>query len=549
MTALTLNFPVEVLFILYLLRSSNYEGFLVGGAVRDMLINSLDLISQDKAKQKQTPVKTITDFDFTTNATPNQIQDLFFKSYYTNEFGTVGVSYDQLVQQVKTSQWQFPLNNIKSSLKKQGPLTKQFLDLSQTDKIHASLEEQAAKQLDQTQTEKKMTPPPFEITTYRSEGVYQDHRRPEEVTWGDSIRQDLKRRDFTINALALTVNPAVLTKIFQPQAKLETSYQLKPDQYQLVDHHHGLKHLTQGLIKTVNDPNDRFEEDALRILRAIRLAVDLKMEIEPSTYQAIKTKADLIRKISVERITAEFFKMLISPQPARAITILDKTGLLEILIPELKRCQGVDQGGHHTTDVWTHCLNSLKFTPSQDPIVKLAALIHDIGKPQTYQIRDSQITFYNHEVVGARMARKIAHRFKFSNLQKKQLLSLVRFHMFYYQPHQTDAAIRRLIKRIGFHNLNDILAIREGDRLGSGSKETSWRLEQFKKRIMAQLNQPLDVTDLAINGHDLMQELNLAPGPILGKILNQLLELVLDQPELNAKEKLILEAKKIVAKN
>ncbi|MDQ5951699.1 MAG: hypothetical protein QG639_980, partial [Patescibacteria group bacterium] len=209
--------------------------------------------------------------------------------------------------------------------------------------------------------------------------------------------------------------------------------------------------------------------------------------------------------------------------------------------------KGVNQGGHHTTDVWTHLLDALETCPSSDPIVRLATLLHDIDKPATFASNESgEITFYNHEVVGARTAKQIAERLRLSKRDIERIFILVRYHMFYYQPEHTDAAIRRFMRKVGLENVNDMLDLREADRLGSGAKKTSWRLEEMKQRMIEQLNQPFDVTDLAVDGTDLMNELHIPAGPVIGKVLHSLLEEVLENPELNTKEILIQKAKQII---
>jgi len=239
-------------------------------------------------------------------------------------------------------------------------------------------------------------------------------------------------------------------------------------------------------------------------------------------------------------------KTLASPHPAAGIKLMDETGLLDLIIPELKLGKSMNQPGHHTTDVWVHSLDALEACPSPDPIVRLASLLHDVGKPETYQEKDQEITFYNHEVLGSRFASKIAKRLKLSKKDVQRVFTLVRYHMFYYQPEHSDASIRRFIKKVGLENIDDILDLREGDRLGSGAKKTSWRLEEFKERIIEQLNQPMDLSDLAINGQDLISQLKIKPGPIIGQILNQLLEKVLQDPTLNNKEQLLIEAEKLI---
>jgi putative nucleotidyltransferase with HDIG domain len=224
---------------------------------------------------------------------------------------------------------------------------------------------------------------------------------------------------------------------------------------------------------------------------------------------------------------------------------MDNAKLLQHILPELEQTKGVEQGGHHTTDVWTHSLDSLKECPSQDPVIRLATLLHDIGKPSTFKLKDSKITFYNHEVVGSRIADKISKRLKLSSQERKRIFILVRHHMFYYQPHHTNAAIRRFMRKVGLENIDDILDLREADRLGSGARKTSWRLEEMKTRMQQQLHQPLEPTDLKINGHDLIDEFKIKPGPWLGKLLNLLLEKVIENPKLNSKQKLLTLAREL----
>jgi len=282
------------------------------------------------------------------------------------------------------------------------------------------------------------------------------------------------------------------------------------------------------------------------MLRAIRLAVQLQMKLAKATYVSIQKNKDLLRFVSFERIGAEMIKILASAHPAEGIKLLDETGLLDYIIPELKLGKNMDQPGHHTTDVWVHSLDALEACPSLDPIVRLATLLHDVGKPETYVAQEQEITFYNHEVLGSRIASKIAKRLRLSKKDVQRIFILVRYHMFYYQPEHSDASVRRFIKKVGLENIDDILDLREGDRLGSGAKKTSWRLEEFKKRIIEQLNQPMDLSDLAINGRDLITKLKLKPSQIVGQILNDLLEKVLQNPKLNTKDTLIKEAQKLL---
>jgi tRNA nucleotidyltransferase/poly(A) polymerase len=540
---LKLKIPFEALYILWNLKQKGFQGYIVGGAVRDLLIQAMEGLQKNKDKTDQQI--SVHDFDFTTNATPSQIQKLFSNSYYTNEFGTVGIAYDQLLGQMVGGGFLLPNNNIKTRFVKdqQKPADK-IIDLAQASKIHHSLKSQVKSYL-RKQKEDDSRLPPFEITTFRSEGLYSDFRRPDQIEWGQSIAQDLERRDFTINAMAITINIKHLESIFQKKQTLPSLISLNSAEYKLVDEHKGFKDLAKKQIVTVGSPDNRFQEDALRMLRAIRLACQLEFKIGQLTLSSIKDHAHLISKISQERISQEFLAILTTNQPDRGIRMLHETNLLQYIVPELTKGLGVEQGGHHDTDVWTHQLDAVKHCPSKDPIVRLATLLHDVGKPSTAKIKDGEITFYNHEIVSSRTADQIAQRLKLSTDQREKLFKLIRYHMFHYQPHQSDAAIRRLIKRVGLEYIDDILAVREGDRLGSGARKTSWRLEELKQRIIEQLNQPFDVTDLAIDGNDLINELKLQPGPKIGEILNQLTELVLEKPELNKKNLLLTEAKKI----
>lgn len=529
-----LAIPFEALYLCHRLYRSGFEAYLVGGAVRDLILKSLQHPSQ-------LPSTTITDYDCTTDATPEQIQAIFPVNFYENTFGTVSVTHPELLKLLVADGLTPPPSVL---LKSTAPVsTNKIIDLAAATKLHESLQPP----VELTNDSGSETVHPFEITTYRSEGVYDDHRRPSSVSWGHTIEEDLERRDFTINAIALRIDPLFLADFFQSGATIPAEVILKTDQYTLIDPHHGIHDLSTQTIRTVGKAPERFHEDALRMLRAIRLACQLGCTIEHTTFAALQTTAHLLKHVSGERIRDEFLKMLATSRPTQAITLLDETNLLSVFLPELDQAKGVRQGGHHTTDVWTHSLDALAACPSPDPIVRLATLLHDIGKPATYRLIDGSITFYNHEIVGAKMVKQIAYRLRLSNSQTQRLYTLVRHHMFHYQPHNTDASIRRFMRKVGLEYIDDILDVREGDRLGSGARKTSWRLEEMKQRMIEQLNQPMDVKDLAINGHDLMAEFQLKPGPILGEILHNLFERVLDNPDLNTRPKLLEISQEIIA--
>ena len=501
----------EALFILKTLQEHSYDAYLVGGAVRDILLTA-----------DNSPI----DYDFTTNATPEQIMELFPEAFYENTFGTVMITPEDAREQ-------FGLPSLEAELLHPTTDSDRIVDLAAASKVHESLAIPEETELAHTS---KIDDHNYEITTYRSEDAYSDHRRPDSVTWGETLAEDLERRDFTVNALAITVASEFLEVLDAKSDSLNIT--VPAESYRIIDHHNGLADLSAGTLRTVGNPNARFVEDALRILRAIRFAVQLNMEIEPATFAALSKHAPLLAHVSWERISTEFLKMLASPAPKTAVELLDQTGALELVLPELLDAKGIEQAGHHTTDVWTHSLEALETCPSANPIVRLATLIHDIGKPATQHISNGQITFYNHEVVGSRMAKQIARRLKLSKKNQDRLFILVRHHMFHYQPKNTDASIRRFMRKVGLENIDDILDLREGDRLGSGARRTSWRLEEMKQRMIEQLNQPLEIKDLAIDGHYLMKTFQLKPGPILGSILNHLFEQVLKNPDLNTPDAL-----------
>ncbi|MBI2195903.1 MAG: HD domain-containing protein [Candidatus Levybacteria bacterium] len=411
--------------------------------------------------------KNIKDWDMTTNATPREILKLFKNAFYDNQFGTVGLPVDNQV---------------------------------------------------------------VEITTFRSESEYKDRRHPKKVTWGTSIEQDLKRRDFTINSIALKLSVENEQLIF--------------DESNLIDPHGGRKDLEAGIVRAVGDPKQRFKEDALRLLRAIRIATELSFAIDKDTWKEIIADARLIREVSCERVRVELLRILASEHPYEGTMMLKDCGLLEHILPEIMEGIGVSQarpGRHHTTDVFTHNVQSLKHTPSSDPIVRLAALLHDVGKPKVAAAdNEGFVIFHNHEIVGARMAREICERLKFSKKEKEKIYTLIRWHMFSVDEHLTDSAVRRFIRRIGVENVADMMELRVGDRLGGGTQTAeSWRLKLFKKRVEEQLKpKPFSVEDMAVDGNDVMRELNIKPGPKVGEILRKLFEEVDENLALNNKEHL-----------
>jgi putative nucleotidyltransferase with HDIG domain len=424
--------------------AAGFKIYIVGGTVRGLLMK-----------------RTVQDWDFTTNAKPEEIMNLFPDSFYENTFGTVGIP-------------------------------------------------------EEIDGEKVV----FEVTTFRKESGYSNTRHPDKVEWADNVEEDLARRDFTMNAIAF-------------------------DGTEYVDPYEGKKDIEAKIIRAVGDPDVRFSEDALRLMRAIRQSSQLQFHIEGKTLESIKKNAQLIKHISWERIREEFFKMLESDFPAEGVYLLKDVGILEIILPEVTACFEIDQVSperHHIYDVGTHSIESLRHCSSKDPITRFATLIHDIGKKETYRKDEKTgiITFYNHEVVGAQQAEQIAERFKLSNKQKEKLVNLVRLHQFTVSEEQSDKAIRRFIREVGVENIDEMLALRTGDRLGSGSSETSWRTELFKKRIEEVQVVPFSIKDLKINGNDVMKELGIKPGPEIGKFLETIFEEV-DEGKLQNERELLIE--------
>lgn len=449
------DIPSEIIAIYKKLEKSGFEVYLVGGCVRDLILE-----------------KDVSDWDLTTIATPKQILKNFPSGFYDNQFGTVGV----------------PLKN-------KGIL---------------------------------------EITTYRTEYGYKDRRHPEKVSWGRSIEEDLSRRDFTINSIALKIKA-------QPQGLT----------HEIVDPFKGQEDIKNKIIKAVGDPKKRFKEDALRLMRAVRFATTLLFTIEENTWNEIVNDSKLIDEISKERIRDELLRILESDYPYEGVMLLKNSGLLRHILPELLTGEGISQerpGRHHKTDVFTHNVLSLKFCPSKDPIVRLATLLHDAGKPKVAsKDEEGLIIFHNHEIAGAKIAYQICERLKFSKKDREKIVNLIRWHMFTVDEKITDAAVRRFIRRVGVENVKDMMDLRIGDRLGGGTQTAeSWRLKLFKKRVEEQLSPaPFSINDLAVDGNDVMKILRIKPGPKVGEILQKLFEEVDEDLSKNTKEYLTRRVKKL----
>jgi poly(A) polymerase/tRNA nucleotidyltransferase (CCA-adding enzyme) len=394
----------------------------------------------------------------------------------------------------------------------------------------------------------------FEITTYRSESGYRDHRRPDEVIFEKELDLDLSRRDFTVNAMAMRPvsesrkekNKYNFKEINLDQDFLK-KFNLVVSKMELVDLFGGLKDIKLRIVRAVGEPVDRFKEDALRMMRAIRFSAQLSFDIEPKTERAILKMAGSLKFIAKERIKDELIKILKSDQAYEGVIRLMDTKLLQYIIPELLVGSGMKQNHHHIYTVLKHNLLSLKYCPSSKWQVRLAALLHDIGKPQSMKVIDGQNTFYNHEYIGARMTRKIMTRLKFSNLDIEMVVNLVKNHMFYYNVGEvTAASVRRLIAKTGRENLKDLIDLRVADRLGSGTpKAMPYKLRHLQYMMEKVQNDPVSVKMLKVNGDIMISELKMDPGPKMGAILDVLLSEVLENPELNDKKILLKRVKEL----
>jgi len=416
------------------------------------------------------------DWDITTNAKPEEIRKLFAgNSFYKNQFLTVTV---------QTESKNPKLRNI-------------------------------------------------EITTYRKEARYTDKRHPDEIKFAKTLEEDLKRRDFTVNAMAI-------------QAQI---LKLKTKNIEIIDLFGGQEDLENKVIRAVGNPEDRFNEDALRMMRAVRFAVVLGFEIEKKTVEAIKTNHYLLEMISKERIRDEFLKIIMAEKAADGIKILRQLDLLKYIIPELEEGYGVSQNKHHIYDCYEHSIRSLDYAAKKgfNKYVRIAALLHDVGKPRSKQGEGPDATFYNHEIIGAKMAVQILNRLKFSKQDIKKIVKLIRYHLFYYNVGEVGkSSVRRLVRRVGIENMEELLQVRMADRIGSGvPKAEPYKLRHLKYLIEKVSHDPISVKMLEINGKDIMEILKISPGPKIGLILDILLGYVLADPKKNKKSFLEKEVKKL----
>ena len=431
-----------------------YKAYLVGGAVRDMLMG-----------------KEPHDWDVTTDATPEQVMSIFRKVIPT------GIAH--------------------------GTVTVHFMKNE------------------------------IEVTTFRTESDYSDGRHPDKVEYTGNIKEDLSRRDFTINAIASYLGDGTITDPF-----------------------HGRDDIKRKVIRTVGNPLERFSEDGLRPVRAVRFSAQLGFEIERETLKAI-SEPEILKKtsgISLERFRDELLKLMKAEKPSAGLKLMEESGILDIFIPEFKKCRGCIQGdfrGYHQFDVLDHLFYACDGAPASKQNVRLAALFHDIGKPDVKRViptpQGDQFTFYNHEAKSQQITKEILFRLKFSNAEIANICHLVVNHMFNYTQDWTDAAVRRFLAKIQAENLEDLYDLRLADIYGMNNapvrgqdSRTIALLNELKDRISKETekNSVLSLKQLAVNGKDLMKN-GISAGKDLGFVLNQLLETVLEDPSQNEKEQLI----------
>jgi len=402
------------------------------------------------------------DWDITTSAKPQEIMKIFPKSFYENRFFTVTVLTESKDPRLKE----------------------------------------------------------IEITTFRKEAKYTDMRHPDFVDFAKDLNEDLKRRDFTVNAMALKIDDG---------------------KFHVIDLFGGQKDLKNKIIKAVGDPRERFLEDALRMLRAVRFSVTLGpgWDIEEKTKESIKKNASLIANISPERIRDEFLKIIMCERAAEGIEMMRELNLLKYIIPELEEGYKVAQNKHHIYDCYEHYLRSLDYAAKKgfNMYVRLAALFHDIGKPRTKRGEGPNATFYNHEIVGAKMTEEILNRLRFSKRDIEKIVKLVRYHLFYYNPGEVrESSVRRLLRKVGKENIEELLQLRISDRIGSGvPKAEPYRLRHLRYMIEKVSKDPISVKMLNVDGNDVMEILKIKPGPKVGQVLHILLNEVIDDPKKNDK--------------
>lgn len=357
----------------------------------------------------------------------------------------------------------------------------------------------------------------FEVTTYRIDGKYEDSRHPKDVTFTPNLKEDLRRRDFTINAMAYN------------------------EQYGLIDIFDGIGDMERGVIRCVGDAKERFTEDALRMMRAVRFCAQLGYVMEEGTKAAITELAPMLQKISAERIQAELVKLLVSDHPDY-LRLAYETGITAQTLPEFDICMHTKQNNpHHCYPVGEHILHTLSYT-KPDKVLRLAMLFHDIGKPQTLTIDEEGITHnHGHAVIGEEMSVKILKRLKFDNDTIDKVRKLVRYHD--RKVETTFKCVRRAVNEIGEELFPLLFYVKYADIMAQSDYQRQEKLQELEKlkdiyNEILEKKECVSLKDLAVTGSDLIQA-GMKPGKEIGKTLHILLEDVLENPEHNQKEYLL----------
>lgn len=453
------SIPKDVRMVAAMLKSNDFQVFLVGGCVRDHLMSTVPK-----------------DYDLTTDANPEQIIALFPRTFYNNSFGTVGV--------VTAPESETDEQKVKESI--------------------------------------------VEVTPFRLESTYSDNRHPDSVAWSKDVLDDLKRRDFTCNAIAYD--------IFENK---------------IIDPFDGQKDIENKTIRAVLNAEDRFKEDALRMLRAVRFSAQLDFKIEQETFEAIKNNHGLIENVSRERIRDEFIKLIMTPQPMKGIIMAHEAGVLKYISHEIEKGIGIAQNQAHKYDVWEHNLRTLQHSADKNmPLeLRLSALFHDVSKPETrrFSHEKNDYTFYGHDVVGGRVAHEIMERLKFPKELVEYVSSMVRYHMFFSDPDKvTLSAVRRLIVNIGKDRIWDLVNLRICDRIGTGRpKEEPYRFRKFQSMIEEAMTDPVSLKMLKITGEDIMNVTHEKPGKKVGLILHALFGEVIEDAAKNNQEYLFTRAQEL----
>ncbi len=524
------HIPSYVTRVTETLQDAGFEAYLVGGCVRDLILE-----------------REPKDWDVTTNAVPEEIIGLFEKTFYENTFGTVGVVVNKEDNHVthetkespktigshcQSSDWPLRPASRASDIQIVTCETKESMKTigfhPSVPKLPPTLQraERAINQIVPRETLKNEENPVthetttiIEVTPYRMESEYSDKRHPNEVIFSKNLGDDLKRRDFTINALAYN-----------------------PKEGMIVDLYKGQEDIKDKIVRAIGKPEDRFNEDALRLLRAARFATELGFTIEKETEDAVKQLSDNLKHVSCERIRDEFIKIVMSGNAMSGIVLTHELGLLQFIVPELEKGIGVEQNGSHIYTVWEHNLRALDNAARHNwPLhIRLGSLLHDISKPETRRWSEEKDnwTFYGHDVVGGRVSKKIMERLRFPVKLSNTVSSLVKYHLFFSDVEKiTLSAVRRIVANVGPENVWDLMKIRACDRIGMGRPvEKPYRLRKYEAMIEEAMRAPVSVGMLKIDGTRIMEVTHETPGPKLGLILHALLEEVLEDPNLNTSE-------------